>query len=1735
MLTLASGDANRPPYYYKVADAYLVSFMNEDGTGDPLQSTYQEVGKTPVYMADEPTKGSTSTNSFTFDGWSSTIGGDPVSPLPNVTSAGATYYAHFATTTLKYRVHLDAATNGGECVTENIYVNPGAAVSTLPVATKYGHSFDGWFTAATGGTKLTAETVINADANYFAQFTANSHTLTWNLNGGTVSTAGKIGSTTWPVKNATGAPSTSVAYGTIFTTIPVVTKTGYTFASWSPIPGSSMPDENVTYAAQWNPNTNTAYTVKHYKQNVDGTYPSTPTETQSLTGTTATYVTPTVKSYEGFVSPAAQTVTIGADGKTVVTYQYARMHYTFTLDAATNGGTTDVPSIDVIHGATIGAVPPDAEKGCNDFLGWFTKPTGGVKITSDFVIEYDMKKLYAQFSDDIRTWPINYQPGANGDGTVAAGTKTCDVNATITSSTFTRTGYTQTGWSTTDGGAQEYAFGATYTENATLTLYPVWTINKYTVTWKNGSATIETDTNVNYGTMPSFDGTEPTKPIDASYAYTFDGWSTTDGGAKVDPLPAVSGNTTYYAHYSTTPTVASVKVGTADPTYYTNLADAFAAANAAESASTIKMLNNVSGIAASLVYSGTQNCTLDLNNHTIAGTVTKLINVNASGKTFTIDDSSTTKGGKISTTPSANSRVYGLFITAGMVNLKHGIIYCKNKNTGSSASASAIYVTADQKFTMDDGTVESESKTSSYALYIPQSNTSEVTINGGLIKGHTNSGATAGGIYNYCTKLTINGGHIIGHAWTNTSYGINQYGKSTIKGGIIEATNDTTNSKGTTTAYGIFVQYKTSTYNGAVTIPSTSTVQVLAKARTNTAYAVYISSGSSSGNTIAGGTFTAIAKTGKTAGGVYTFGTITISGGTFNVSTASTAAYGIYTRNKTTTVSGNPVFNVTSGSTDAYGAFAYGYVNATGKTKTSGTIKVNGGTFNVTSGTTTAYGAYAGLYGLNIVQKGTEVNDTIFGQHYMPGIIEITDGTFNTKATTTGAYGIVVAAAKSESGAVGTTTRYPQATIKGGKYKAESLSDANATAYAMNTSASETYLKVQGGKYSTKKTGASTNIEGKYTQPTKTSVNYWVLDNADADNPPYLYEVAEAYKITFKNGETTLQEGPIKKNTTPAYNGAEPTKDPAGGYTYTFDGWSTTDGGDVSPLPNVTAAATYYAHFNAVSTETGPWLDIVDAHDGELVINMTSLSLSGWPYQVNGVVYGRKSGTGEDVVCNADRTITLSHETAVGAPLTITVKNGEGYASIVSKHQYTIPKVYENGGSLSGTDNNSIVYVRSGILEVTGTKEAKTIYVDAEAELKVTGTLNVDKLVLRTTPSNSAKLTNNGTLNATDVFYTRKIADNSKYYQFGLPLSCDSALNKVCLSDGTRATYGTAWMLKSYDTAKRAKEGNTANGDNWQMLTEDDRVTGGVGYEMFSGSKYYREFYFSVDLSKLTDTVRVAYASDDAGPTNAGWNVLVSPLTSTFTNDPIPEDITVSWMETDGFTSQTPTTTIAPAKVFSYQASKAGKLTFEAPTMVASAPRRRVAAAAEPERIQWMHLDIEDDKGLGDETSIYSHPTRYEEAYKTGIDVAKQSLTASRAILYSSHAYGDMAFAGVADALLEKGVALTIYSPFEQILTISMRDNNWLNRMAYVWLVDTETGIRTNLLNNHYTFRAAAGTTTGRFYIEGRFFAPQTPTDIENGGDGEHAKVQKIIYNDKLYILIGEQWYDATGKKVISK
>ncbi|MFR5779464.1 MAG: InlB B-repeat-containing protein [Oscillospiraceae bacterium] len=85
-------------------------------------------------------------------------------------------------------IKWDAGTNGGTIDGKTSITTTGKpnATATAPTSTpvKAGHAFKGWYTSASGGSLYNTVTITVAKT-FYAQFTANSYTLTWDLGNGT--------------------------------------------------------------------------------------------------------------------------------------------------------------------------------------------------------------------------------------------------------------------------------------------------------------------------------------------------------------------------------------------------------------------------------------------------------------------------------------------------------------------------------------------------------------------------------------------------------------------------------------------------------------------------------------------------------------------------------------------------------------------------------------------------------------------------------------------------------------------------------------------------------------------------------------------------------------------------------------------------------------------------------------------------------------------------------------------------------------------------------------------------------------------------------------------------------------------------------------------------------------------------------------------------------------------------------------------------------------------------------------------------------------------------------------------------------------------------------------------------------------------------------------------------------------------------------------------------------------
>ena len=93
--------------------------------------------------------------------------------------------------TVSLTIKWDAGTNGGTIDGKGSITTTGKpnTTATAPTSTpvKTGHAFKGWYTSASGGS-LYNTAIITAAKTFYAQFTANSYSVTWDLGNGNTET-----------------------------------------------------------------------------------------------------------------------------------------------------------------------------------------------------------------------------------------------------------------------------------------------------------------------------------------------------------------------------------------------------------------------------------------------------------------------------------------------------------------------------------------------------------------------------------------------------------------------------------------------------------------------------------------------------------------------------------------------------------------------------------------------------------------------------------------------------------------------------------------------------------------------------------------------------------------------------------------------------------------------------------------------------------------------------------------------------------------------------------------------------------------------------------------------------------------------------------------------------------------------------------------------------------------------------------------------------------------------------------------------------------------------------------------------------------------------------------------------------------------------------------------------------------------------------------------------------------
>lgn len=315
------------------AHSYNISFDATEGTldADPILALCdQPIGALPV-----PAR-----PLYTFDGWyTEKDGGELVTQATIRTTADdIILYAHWTANTHKITFDANGTTNFPAAVdpaAKNVTCDN--AVGTLPVPTRTGFTFNGWYTAASGGSLITEETIYEDDNDItaYAQWSVRNYVVSWSTGTGYSISVKRTSS---PNGNGSiGALSSGekVYYGDELS-ITYAASTGYSIATKGAT--AVTVSGNVTSSTIYATATanNYTYTVNYVSAN--GTNLGSSSATYAY-GTTHTIAPPAISGYS---TPASQTVTWDSTSKTIrFVYPVASVGYTTkTGTAGTDPKTT---------------------------------------------------------------------------------------------------------------------------------------------------------------------------------------------------------------------------------------------------------------------------------------------------------------------------------------------------------------------------------------------------------------------------------------------------------------------------------------------------------------------------------------------------------------------------------------------------------------------------------------------------------------------------------------------------------------------------------------------------------------------------------------------------------------------------------------------------------------------------------------------------------------------------------------------------------------------------------------------------------------------------------------------------------------------------------------------------------------------------------------------------------------------------------------------------------------------------------------------------------------------------------------------------------------------------------------------------------------------------------------------------------------------------------------------------
>jgi len=231
--------------------------------------------------------------------------------------AGVSASTAVAVASQYHLVSLNA--NGGKVASSAKSVKAGATLGSLPNPTRKGYTFKGWYTARSGGSKVTSSSKMgSADKVLYAHWAGKKYTVKFVANGG----------------KSLSVKSKSVTMGKSYKKLASVKRTGYSFQGW--------------------------YTAK-----------------------------------SGGVKVTSSVKFTKAAGQKLYAHWKAK---TYTVNLKPQSGHVSKTSVKVTYHAKYKVLPTPTRSGYQ-FNGWYTKKSGGTKVTNSSKVKITKTQtLYAHWT-----------------------------------------------------------------------------------------------------------------------------------------------------------------------------------------------------------------------------------------------------------------------------------------------------------------------------------------------------------------------------------------------------------------------------------------------------------------------------------------------------------------------------------------------------------------------------------------------------------------------------------------------------------------------------------------------------------------------------------------------------------------------------------------------------------------------------------------------------------------------------------------------------------------------------------------------------------------------------------------------------------------------------------------------------------------------------------------------------------------------------------------------------------------------------------------------------------------------------------------------------------------------------------------------------------------------------------------------------------------------------------------